>query len=80
MRNLHRRFDWQYIGQQMYNGDFAKFWGLLRMNELFTIPMCKNLLLKVFSVKLKFFFSKIVAKCDVLIILIKLAKVAKKIK
>ena len=34
LRNLHCRFDWEYIGQ-IYGGDFAKFCGLLRIyNEL----------------------------------------------
>ena len=33
LRNLHRRFDWHYIGQ-IYGGDFAKFCGLLRIYEL----------------------------------------------
>ena len=32
--NLHRRFDWQCIGQ-MYSGNFAKFCDLLRINELY---------------------------------------------
>ena len=31
--NLHRRFDWHYIGQ-IYGGDFANFCGLLRICEL----------------------------------------------
>ena len=30
MRNIHCRFDWHYIGQ-IYDGDFAKFCGLLRI-------------------------------------------------
>ena len=34
LRNLHRRFDWHYIGQ-FYGGDFAKFCGLLRIYELY---------------------------------------------
>ena len=34
MQNLHRRFDWHYIGQ-IYGGDFAKFCGLLRIYELY---------------------------------------------
>ena len=33
MRNLHRLFDWQYIGQ-IIGGDFAKFFGLFRLYEL----------------------------------------------
>ena len=33
LRNLLRRFDWHYIGQ-IYDGDFAKFCGLLRIYEL----------------------------------------------
>ena len=33
LRNLHRRFDWHYIGQ-IYDGDFTKFCGLLRIYEL----------------------------------------------
>ena len=33
LQNLHRRFDWHYIGQ-IYGGDFAKFCGLLRKYEL----------------------------------------------
>ena len=33
LRNLHRRFDWHYIGQ-IYCDDFAKFCGLLRIYEL----------------------------------------------
>ena len=37
MRNLHRRFDWHYIGQ-IYGGDFAKYCGLLRVYELYA-PM-----------------------------------------
>ena len=36
MRNLHRRFDWHYIGQ-VYGGDFAKFCGLLRIYELYLL-------------------------------------------
>ena len=36
LRNLHRRFDWHYIGQ-IYGGDFAKFYGLLRIYELYLI-------------------------------------------
>ena len=34
LRNLHRRFDWHYIGQ-IYVGDFAKFCGLLRIYEFY---------------------------------------------
>ena len=34
LRNLHRRFDWHYIGQ-IYVGNFAKYCGLLRIYELF---------------------------------------------
>ena len=34
LRNLHRNFDWHYIGQ-IYGGDFAKFYGLLRVYELY---------------------------------------------
>ena len=34
MQNLHRRFEWHYIGQ-IYGGDFAKFWGILRIYELY---------------------------------------------
>ena len=34
LRNLHRRFDWHYIGQ-IYGGDFVKFCGLLRIYELY---------------------------------------------
>ena len=30
LRNLRRRFDWHYIGQ-IYGGDYAKFWGLIRI-------------------------------------------------
>ena len=33
-QNLHRRFDWHYIGQ-MYGGDFAKFCALLRIYEIY---------------------------------------------
>ena len=33
LRDLHRRFDWYYIGQ-IYSGDFAKFCSLLRIYEL----------------------------------------------
>ena len=33
LQNLHFRFDWHYIGQ-IYGGDFAKFWGHLRIYEL----------------------------------------------
>ena len=33
LRNLHRRFDWHYIGQ-IYSEDFKKFCGLLRIYEL----------------------------------------------
>ena len=33
LRNLHRKFDWHYIGQ-IY-GDFAKFCGRLRIYELY---------------------------------------------
>ena len=36
MRNLHRRFDRYYIGQ-IYGGDFAKFYGLLRIYELYIL-------------------------------------------
>ena len=32
MRNLHRRFDWHYIGQ-IYGGDFPKFCGLLKQYD-----------------------------------------------
>ena len=35
MRNLQRRFDRYYIGQ-IYDGDFVKFCGLLRIYELYT--------------------------------------------
>ena len=35
LRNLHRRFDRYYIGQ-IYDGDFVKFCGLLRIYELYT--------------------------------------------
>ena len=34
LQNLHHLFDWQYIGQ-IFGGDFAKFCGLLRINELY---------------------------------------------
>ena len=34
LQNLRLRFDWHYIGQ-IYGGDFAKFWGLLRIYELY---------------------------------------------
>ena len=34
MQNLHRRFDWHYIGE-IYDGDFAKLCGLLRIYELY---------------------------------------------
>ena len=34
LRNLHRRFDCYYIGKN-YRGDFAKFYGLLRIYELY---------------------------------------------
>ena len=33
LQNLHQLIDWQYIGQ-MIGGDFAKYWGLLRIYEL----------------------------------------------
>ena len=33
LQNLHRKFDWHYIGQ-IYSGGFAKFCGLLRICEL----------------------------------------------
>ena len=35
MRNLHRRFDRRYYIGQIYGGDFAKFYGLLRIYELY---------------------------------------------
>ena len=31
---IHRRFDWHYI-EQIKGGDFAKFFGLLRIFELY---------------------------------------------
>ena len=34
LRNLHQLFDWQYIGQ-IIGGDFAKFFGLFRIYELY---------------------------------------------
>ena len=33
LRNLHRRLDRYYI-EQIYGGDFEKFWDLLRIYEL----------------------------------------------
>ena len=40
--NLHRRFDWHYIGQ-IYGGDFAKFCGLLRIYEVYySLPLFCN--------------------------------------
>ena len=36
LRNLHLTFDWHYIGQKL-GGDFAKFFGLLRIYELYHI-------------------------------------------
>ena len=33
LQNLRQLFDWQYIGQ-IIGGDFAKFYGLLRIYEL----------------------------------------------
>ena len=33
-RNLHQLFEWQYIGQ-IIGGDFPKFFGLLRIYELY---------------------------------------------
>ena len=33
LRNLHLRFDWHYIGQ-IYDGNFAKFCGFLRIYKL----------------------------------------------
>ena len=39
-QNLHGKFDRYYIGQ-IYGGDFAKFCGPLRINELYL--MCLNL-------------------------------------
>ena len=33
LQNLHRRYDWHYIGQ-IYGGFFGKFCGLLRIYEL----------------------------------------------
>ena len=47
MQNLHRRFDWHYIGQ-IYGGDFAKFCGLLRIYELYWLPCCKDFV-KIFQ-------------------------------
>ena len=35
MQNLHQLFDWQYIGQIIIGGDFAKFCGLLRIYEIY---------------------------------------------
>ena len=34
MQNLHQLFDWPYIGQ-IIGGDFAKFFGLFRIYELY---------------------------------------------
>ena len=34
MRNIHRRFDLYYIGQ-IYGGDFANFFDLLKIYELY---------------------------------------------
>ena len=34
MRNLHLLFDWHYI-RQLISGDFSKFYGLLRIYELY---------------------------------------------
>ena len=34
LRNLHQLFDWHYIGQ-IIGGDFANFFGLLRIYELY---------------------------------------------
>ena len=42
MRNLHLTFDWHYIGQK-YGGDFAKFFGLLRIYELYRTCMIWDL-------------------------------------
>ena len=41
LRNLHRRFV-LCSNSQIYGGDFAKFCGLLRIYELYTIPMVLN--------------------------------------
>ena len=49
MRNLHQLFDRQYIGQ-IIGGDFAKFYGLLRIYELY---------IKRFGQNNSFFPSKI---------------------
>ena len=35
LKNLHQLFHWQYIGQ-IVGGDFSKFFGLLRVYELYS--------------------------------------------
>ena len=55
MQNLHRRFDWHYIGQ-IYGGDFAKFCGLLRIYELYKDVQVFNIDI-VFSTCKPLFFS-----------------------
>ena len=42
LRNLHRRFDWHYIGQ-IYGGGFANFCGLLRIYKLKIVYFSKTL-------------------------------------
>ena len=38
LRNLHQLFDWQYIWQ-MIGGDITKFFGLLRIYELYLLGL-----------------------------------------
>ena len=42
LQNLHRRFDHYYIGQ-IYGGDFAKLFGLLRIFELYYVVATSQL-------------------------------------
>ena len=42
LRNLHRRFV-LFSNGQMYDGDFAKFCGLLRIYELYYTEMCAKI-------------------------------------
>ena len=52
MRNLHRRFDWHCIGQ-IYDGDFAKFCGILRIYELYIVAWWRDEYIKLFFVMSK---------------------------